>query len=188
MNDLLASISEFIKLLQSGEIEIYNEFSLQHELGVFLRNTWPEWKVQFERNVSHFGRTKPHFTKKEIDIAITSKDGKDLLNAIELKYPRKGQHPEQMFSFCKDIAFAEELHVLGFKQTAFLVIVDDPLFYRGNADEIYAYFRDQKPLNGRIQKPTGAKDDYVNLKGNYTVDWLPIIGPMKYAVISIGAN
>ncbi len=28
---------------------------------------------------------------------------------LELKYPRNGQHPEQMFSFCKEIAFVEEL-------------------------------------------------------------------------------
>jgi hypothetical protein len=188
MVNLLSSIAKFTQQLQSCEIEIYNEFSLQHELGIFLRNKHPEWKIQFERNVSHFYGEKKNFTKKELDIAITSKDGTDLLSAIELKYPRNGQYPEQMFSFCKDIAFAEELHKFGFKQTVFLVIVDDPLFHSGNADGIYGYFREKKPLTGVIKKPTGTKGDDVTIDGSYIVDWAPINDRMKYAVISIGAN
>ena len=31
-------LEEFIGLLKSGKIEVYNEFSFQHELGYFLRN------------------------------------------------------------------------------------------------------------------------------------------------------
>ena len=30
-------IGDFFKLVGSHDIEIYNEFSLQHELGIFLR-------------------------------------------------------------------------------------------------------------------------------------------------------
>ena len=34
------------------ENDIYNEFSFQHELGIYLRNVLPkDYKVQFERNV-----------------------------------------------------------------------------------------------------------------------------------------
>lgn len=29
--------------------------------------------------------------------------------AIEIKFPTNGQYPEQMFIFCKDIKFLEEL-------------------------------------------------------------------------------
>ena len=35
INDL---IDDFIQKIRKGDIEIYNEFSLQHELGFFLRN------------------------------------------------------------------------------------------------------------------------------------------------------
>jgi len=35
---LREKLEEFIGLLKSGEIEVYNEFSFQHELGYFLRN------------------------------------------------------------------------------------------------------------------------------------------------------
>jgi hypothetical protein len=89
-------------------LDVYNEFSLQHELGVFLRGKLEQRNVQFERNVSFFfsGST---FVKKEIDIAIFSPDKSILDCAIELKFPRNGQYPEQMFSFCRDILFAEQL-------------------------------------------------------------------------------
>lgn len=36
----------------SQNIDLYNEFSLQHELGIFLREALTPYKVQFERNVS----------------------------------------------------------------------------------------------------------------------------------------
>ena len=61
--------------------------------------------------------------------------------AIELKYPRNGQHPEQMFSFCKDITFAEELVEAGSRHAAVIIFADDPLFYRGRSNGIYGYFR-----------------------------------------------
>ncbi|MCE7913083.1 MAG: hypothetical protein DYH15_00080 [Nitrosomonas sp. PRO4] len=38
-------IETFFDQVRSGEIEIYNEFSLQHELGIFLRNLMPNHKV-----------------------------------------------------------------------------------------------------------------------------------------------
>lgn len=58
--DLL--ITEFARTVTSGAIEIYNEFSLQHELGIFLRMELPGRKVQFERNVSHFNLSKASFS------------------------------------------------------------------------------------------------------------------------------
>ena len=93
-------IEEFFKEAIENNIEIYNEFSLQHELGIFLRNSLPEYKVQFERNISFFGISGT--IKKEIDIVIYNDNEK---HAIELKYPVNGQYPETMFSFIKDIIF-----------------------------------------------------------------------------------
>lgn len=136
---------------------MYNEFSLQHELGIYLRSALPDMRVQFERNVSFFFSDKTRFTKREIDISTFSPADKRLAFAIELKYPRNGQHPEQMFSFCKDIAFAEELVAAGFPRSAFVVFADDHLFYRGPTEGIYGFFRGAKPIHGRIQKPTGKK-------------------------------
>jgi hypothetical protein len=124
-------IEDFVKAVGSGVVEIYNEFSLQHELGLFLRNRLTGCKVQFERNVSHFKLSKSALEKKEIDIAVTSTKSGEYLSAIELKYPRNGQVPESMFSFCKDIAFLEQLVSSGFQSAYFLALADHPHFYSG---------------------------------------------------------
>lgn len=180
------SISPFINAVATGEIEVYNEFSLQHEMGLFLRNKLQGYRVQFERNVYFFTHSRSAFTKKEIDISVFSKDRKELKLAIELKYPRNGQYPEQMFSFCKDVAFVEELQRTGFQRTALLIFAEDPLFYQGSLEGIYGFFRAAKPLHGRIQKLTGAKDSEVTINGTYTVMWRPVIGALKYTLIEVG--
>jgi hypothetical protein len=41
-------VHDFFKSVTSQNIDLYNEFSLQHELGIFLREALPTYKVQFE--------------------------------------------------------------------------------------------------------------------------------------------
>lgn len=186
MSELAQLVGGFMNSVASGTAEIYNEFSLQHELGIFLRSKLPGYKVQFERNIKDFGATKSGFTKREIDIVVFSTDGQERKYAIELKYPRSGQHPEQMFSFCKDIAFAEELRTVGFVRTALLIVVDDHLFYAGASEGIYGFFRAGRPITGRIDKPTGSKDDHVVIQGSYSVAWSSVTSDMRYALIELG--
>jgi len=105
-------INRFFQLVQDNNIEICNVFSLQHELGIYLREMFSGYKVQFERNESYI--TNDTMTiKKEIDITIFTEDKKEKY-AIELKCPLNGQHPEQMYSFVKDIKLMEELRQRGF--------------------------------------------------------------------------
>jgi hypothetical protein len=101
-------ITPFIESVRDETVEIYNEFGLQHELGIYLRCGNEKSLIQFERNTKHFFPAVPAdaFAKREIDVAIYSVEPRLLQWAIELKYPRNGQHPEQMFSFWKDVAFA----------------------------------------------------------------------------------
>lgn len=180
-------IADFMSAVGAGTIEIYNEFSLQHELGLYLRSHLENCKVQFERNVSHFGGAKGTFEKKEIDIAVTSNDSKIFLSALELKYPRNGQVPESMFHFCKDIAFLEQLVTSGFQSAYFIAVADDPLFYAGSAEGIYGLFRSGRPITGKIGKPTGAKDKEVTICGSYTASWAPISGKARYCLVQIGS-
>lgn len=176
-------IKIFTDLIAMGEIEVYNEFSLQHELGIFLRSHFQTYKVQFERNISFFFYEKRKFTKREIDISVFSPDKNQLFCSFELKYPRNGQYPEQMFSFCKDLAFVEEMKTSGFRETYVLIFADDHLFYEGTEDGIYGYFRASKKLHGSIKKPTGKKDSEVYIKGNYKVKWEPVLDELKYTLI-----
>ncbi len=178
-------ITKFTQAVGNGAIEIYNEFSLQHELGLYLRTQLVDCKVQFERNVSHFKLNKSKFEKKEMDIAITSLSDEPL-SAIELKYPRNGQVPESMFSFCKDIAFLEQLVSSGFQSAYFLVVADHKQFYSGSSEGIYGLFRSGMPITGIITKPTGAKDFKVTINGTYTASWLPMIGDTKFCLVQVG--
>ncbi|WP_426433866.1 hypothetical protein [Bradyrhizobium genosp. P] len=188
MIDLQSLCSKFAASVKRGDVEIYNEFSLQHELGIFLRTEIAGNKVQFERNVSFFFRSDGQpFTKREIDIVVYSPNKSDLLAAIELKYPRNGQYPEQMFSFCKDIAFCEELRRSGFQFAATVIFADDPLFYKGPSAGIYGYFRGQRSLTGAIKKPTGKQREEVTLAGKYVVHWKPVTGSLMYTVVEASA-
>ena len=178
-----ALVAEFTRRFNDGDIEIYNEFSLQHEFGIFLREKNIAELVQFERNVSYFRFPRSSFTKKEIDVTCFDTFPTKLHLAVELKYPRAGQFPEQMFSFCKDIAFLEELHVAGFSHCLFLAVVDQRPFHSGSADGIYGYFRGGEPLHGKIVKPTGAKDQKVMIEGTYTIRWKELRDGRRYTWI-----
>ena len=69
---------------------------------MFLRSAVsPEYKVQFERAVDYFCLRPAPFVKKEIDISIF-RPGTTERYAIEFKFPRNGQYPEQMFKAAQD--------------------------------------------------------------------------------------
>ena len=108
---------------------------MQLELGIFLRTRGEcsGYTIQFERNVSFFSITGT--IKHEIDIVIFNLDKTEKF-AIELKFPKSGQYPEQMYSFIKDIVFMEQLKKYGFTETYTLTLVDDPLFYESGRKKV----------------------------------------------------
>ncbi len=187
--ELKAPLIEFMNQVSNGVIEIYNEFSVQFELAIFLRATLPqEYKVQLERNIHFFGLNKQDFLKKEMDIVVFNPDLKEK-HCIEIKYPINGQYPEQMFSICKDIKFLEELIDSGFSDSYCLVVVNNPIFYSNKGEEgIYRLFRKEKLLRGTIQKPTGKKDIFYLLKNDYKIDWKDISDTEKYFIASVKSN
>ncbi|NLC40467.1 MAG: hypothetical protein GX763_06075 [Clostridiaceae bacterium] len=179
-------IYDFFSYTEQNNIELYNEFSLQHELGIYLRNILPGYRVQFERNVSYFADVK-NTIKKEIDISIFSPDIKEKY-AIELKFPLNGQYPEQLYSFVKDIKFMEQVKTLGFLHTYCISLVADRPFYFGNNNHgIYAYFREKHVISGRIYKPTGSGKniDYIEVDGEYPFVWEELTNGRKFYCIEI---
>ena len=200
MKPLKEIIEDFWSYLKENNLEIYNEFSLQFELGIFLREELSKegYKVQFERNVTFFDIQKSETTKHEIDIVIFNGDSPKNCTekyAIELKYPRNGQYPEQMYKFVEDIVFMEELKARGFK-TYVMTVVDDSKFYDGNFENnnaIYKFFRcsQNNEISGEIKKPTGKGKDKVFLKTNskYNIEWKDVNSdggtPLKYYLLEI---
>ncbi len=192
---LYSLLENFFDYVEDMNIELYNEFSLQHELGIYLRNNLPEYKVQFERNVSYFMENKDDFVymdfvKKEIDITVFNEDFSECY-AVELKYPRNGQYPEQMYSFIKDIRFTEQLKKAGFKETYCMTMVDisSKPFYTGDKiDHIYSYFRNNKRITGNIYKPTGTEDEkkkFIHIDGEYYIKWVDTCKSRKMYLLKI---
>ena len=178
---------EFINEIRNENIQIYNEASIQYELAIFLRNKLPDYFIQLERNVAFFGLDKKKFEKKEIDIVIFNKN-KTEKTAVEIKYPTNGQVPEQMFSFCKDIKFLEELKEHGFVNNVFFCFADDKDFWQGNSPSpIYKFFRNKQIITGNISKPTGKERGEIkfHINGQYLANWQSVNNLTKYLSIPI---
>lgn len=166
-----------IKKIDNGDI--YNEFSLQYELGIFLRDELKGFKVQFERNVEFFGGNKKKFVKKEIDIVVFS-DKTSEKYAIELKFPPNGFHTKRMHHFVKDIQFMEEVMRpkekggLGFSKAYCLTLISDlangEKFRTGEGVKGRAAkcFNGANPVEGEF-KCKDEKD--LNIKGCYQIKW-----------------
>lgn len=157
---------------ENYEYNIYNEISLQHELGKFLKEKLGGyWNVFFEKNIYDDKKKeykKGHYwVKKEIDlIAIKYKDKnqKDISEkyAIELKF-KKGKNartPENMFDFLRDIRFMEQckeyIKDMKFNKTFVLIIVDAEKYYYNKNEcknertkEIYDIFRIDQPKENK---------------------------------------
>ena len=156
-------LTQFMKMVGEGSVVVYNEFSLQHELGIYLRQCLPSYNVQFERNAKFFGIKKGETIKHEIDIVIFNDSER---YAIELKYPLNGQYPELMYAFVKDIKFMEDLNKFGFKKTYCLILVEDKNYYLGkNKKGIYAHFRCGKAVR------KGKNRDGILISGEYVISW-----------------
>ncbi len=170
----------FIEYLpKKPDIEIYNEFSLQHEIGFFLREKLSDkYKIYFEKNIKSIYSSNT--IKKEIDICIFNRNHLNDLKkcekyAIELKFAIHDAIPEKMFSCVQDIVFMEQLKEFGFDNTACICVTTEPKLYLGKIrnDGIYRYFRGDNPsmITGRVDKPTGKTDKFLEIKGSYQVQW-----------------
>lgn len=77
--------------------------------------------------------------------------------ALELKFSRNGQYPEQMFSSYCDLLFLQQLASGGFAGGLFEMAADDIGFRSGrDQDGIYAYFRRGQPIVGAITSAYGC--------------------------------
>lgn len=199
--DLKKTLSDFMDVYGSSD-ELYNEISLQLELGLYLRKALKGsgFKVQFERNIKSFivgsKYTENDFVKREIDIVIFDEDKPETSKeryAIELKFPINGQYPEEMYAFVTDMQFMEEVkNNAGFQETYCITLVDDCNFYmitpkQKSVDGIYEYFRKPGKTISCIQKPTGDhKGDHAydrNVSSSPVIKWQNPGGDRRYYIL-----
>lgn len=113
---------------------VYNEFSLQHELGNYFRHLG--YIVKFEYNVLNFNQYI-QTCKKEMDILLID-EKKKAKYAIELKYLTKDAAvPKRMFCCVEDMRFMQDV-VNGIDEitkTYCVVVTENHRFYKGNCGE-----------------------------------------------------
>ena len=156
------------KLKEKEDSYIYNEISLQNELGIELRKKFEDTeqtKVFFEKNVKSLYEKEceeNETVKKEIDLFICDgskvDEGKKEAYAIELKFVKRENNrvPENLYDFVKDMRFMEQIKENDKKYrtkiitTYVLTIVDDVIYIKSknkNSIGIYQYFRNNKDDN-----------------------------------------
>lgn len=152
---------------------IYNEISLQHELGKFLEKELGEdYKVFYEKSMYNHNEKTEEWVKKEADLVIIRKDQKEKY-AIELKFS-KGENartPETLFDYIKDIRFMEVVKAKkGYTNVYNFMIANSQKYYKYELNnekdkkyDIYKMFR-IKPKDGEqkrkfniLQKPEGME-------------------------------
>ena len=161
------------QLLDVKDTCVYNEFSLQHELGIYLRQKLPNnYRVQFERNVDDVFPGNGITIKKEMDIYIFNKSNVNEKYAIELKFPRNGAYPKRMSQFIDDIKFMDGVKKAGATKTYVLTLVEDKNFYtptgRKTANNTYECFRGIE--NNGIYIPPQK------VCNQYQIEWKPVKG------------
>ena len=153
---MLDTIENFLAAPPEDAGTIYNERSLQLELGYHFR--CQKFGVEFERP---FKAPRPagstNKPKTNLDLLVT---GNDKRVAIELKVPLNKRHPETLYDYCADIEFVEALVRNGQVDRGFcLLMTNDHVFWEdsGRGSEIHNCFRQAGTvLTGPIAKPTGA--------------------------------
>lgn len=198
--DIKREIYEFVDYFKKGEVDVYNEYSLQFEIGWFLKSRLgSEYKVQVEKNVNEtklaksmgIDKNKKSLIKIRMDIYIwNTATGEQL--AIELKFPRAGQVPIQIYQFSKDVKFLEQLKEhYEFSRGYSVVFVDNKNFYEGEelSEPVYEYFRTKKVLPGftTISIPVGKKkgDGRFSLTRDYPIEWKDSRDGMKYYILEV---
>jgi|SRR5665213_1501278 len=165
MQNLIAS---FFETAPEACGPIYNERSLQLELGYYFRSHAAQ--VEFERPyiVTPLKGSTCH-QKTNLDLLVRQ-NGRT--TAIELKVPLNGRHPETLYDFCNDVAFVEGIVRSGFADEGICVLMtNDRAFWNdsGRGSDIHHIFRRKGSLlTGAVKKPTGAANTTVVVSGSYS--------------------
>lgn len=182
---------DFLDIIKSGEIEIYNEASLQFELAIYLREKLTNSKILLERNISNLGLVKYENGKKiieksEIDILISdAKKGTHFI--IELKAPinQNQVRPVTIFNLIEDIKFLEELQAHAIP--GIILFITDQLGYmKGNrtTGPLLTDIR-KGELSGSYNKHQKIQDgkEPITLKNKYNPEWKNLGDKLNYFVL-----
>ena len=166
---MIERINQFFTTIQQTPVELYSESGLQHELALFLRNTFQDLTVKLEYpTLRIFNPPLPQFIKKEIDLFISTQQGQRYV--IELKMPKDDcGTPNEMYRAIQDVKFLEQLRQNNIDGCYSILITERQAFWQepqANAG-IYHFFNGQ---NVNIQSVyLGHLPNFLHKKGGITL-------------------
>jgi len=103
------------------------------------------------------------------------------------KIQNNGEYSIQMFHFCQDIKFLEQLKKAGFTDNFFLALTPQRNFWSdtGKKGTIYEKFRKEKELYGEIKNEIGDSTEKVILTGRHKINWLSVNDTVRYFVMRV---
>ncbi|HKL41336.1 MAG TPA: hypothetical protein VJ962_01960 [Clostridia bacterium] len=179
-------IEDFAKLIKSTSLDIYNAFSLKHELGNYLSEKLPRnYKIHFDRSFSDFGVNAGETINNKMDLVIFNSN-KNFKYCVAIKFPINNQIPLTMYKIIKDFKLLEQLMDHDFIKCYQITLIDDEEFLTGVSKEgIYEYFRTDTPIHGEILNPTGRNDEKINIKGHYQMYWRNLGDSRKLSIVEV---
>lgn len=191
--DISNIIKGFVDYAQKIDLEIYNEFSLQFELAIYLRKLLGEaYKIQLERNISFLG-LKGNFLKKEIDIILFKEPLR--LNesiVIELKAVINQSHarPITVFNWITDLKFLEQLKSVGVSQCYSFFVTDNSKLLSGPNDQktklnLLPDFRKRIIQGAYSTHSISHNKKSISLDSVYEFCWKSFVGNQQYFLLNI---
>ncbi len=169
---------------------LYNEASIQFELGWYLRKEYPNFKIQLERNVSHLRLKNPDnekFIKSEIDILIYESQMPTAVIEIKAPINQRQVRPVTVFDWIKDIRFLEQLKENGIVGYS-IFITDNKGYFESNLEtkKLLTDFR-AKIICGTYEKHirTKRKNETILLNNEYSFNWNNINDKLSYFIIEL---
>jgi len=79
------------------------------------------------------------------------------------------------------------LYLNGFDNCYSITLTNDNTFFvsKKSNDSIYRKFRDEKKLYRNIEKPTGNKNEKIELNNEYKIKWKNWQEQFKYCIIEV---
>lgn len=170
--------------VNDAAIELYNEFSVYHEVGNHLQRLFTaDFRINYMRPVQFFDIYAPT-AKTFIDIAIFDEEV-DRYHAIEVVFIKDEPHLEKMFEICTGIRFMEELVEYGWRESYVLLIADLPLERHPDGTHPHPLFRGETVIEGEIQSPDERAQTILDIRGSYTIEWNALEDGFHYATIVV---
>lgn len=173
-----AVIDDFFNHISANLIELYSEFGLQHEMALFIRMNYPEYKVRLEYHVKRINPDLVGLAKWELDLYVIEPNG--ATSVVEFKMPKSDSGtPAEMYSAIKDVKFLEQIEDLVDNRYAILVTNNLAFWNAPRATSfIYHFFNGNEVnisslLHQHVPLFLHDKPELI-LNNNYSAMWLEL--------------